>query len=152
MFTTFSKITMAALVAGLAFTAAAPQAAADEAAIQARQGLMKGVGATMGGLKAVVEGEVPTSAAASLAGAMAGFSQAAVLAFPEGSMGANSRAKAEIWSKPADFNAAVAAFQGAAAGMAAVAKSGDAGAIKAAFGELGKSCGGCHKPFRAPKS
>lgn len=152
MFKTFTKISLAALVAGLALTAGTPQAAADEQQIQVRQALMKSLGGAMGGLKAVVEGKAPTSAAGPLGGIVANLAVVVTGVFPAGSGGGKSYAKDEIWSKPANFNAAVAVFQTAAGGMAEAAKGGDADAIKAAFGELGKTCGGYHKPFRTPKS
>jgi cytochrome c556 len=42
-------------------------------------------------------------------------------------------------------------FKVAAWKLELAAKDGDAAAIGAAFGNLGKSCGGCHKAFRAKK-
>jgi len=137
---------LAALV--LATSASVVHANADQ--IKYRKALMKGVGGAMGGLAAVVKGKVSASNAAALADAMNSFASIAPGAFPKGSGGDKTRAKDEIWSKAAEFKAAVSAFQKAAAGVAAAASSG--GNLKAAFGGLGKSCGGCHKPFRKPKS
>ena len=62
-----------------------------------------------------------------------------------------TRAKAEIWQKPEDFAAKTRAFQGAARSFDAAAKAGDVAAIKASFGELGKTCKACHDPYRAPE-
>ena len=62
-----------------------------------------------------------------------------------------TRAKAEIWQKPEDFAAKTRAFQSAAQAFDATAKAGDAAAIKASFGELGKTCKACHDPYRAPE-
>ena len=61
-----------------------------------------------------------------------------------------TRAKAEIWQKPEDFAAKTRAFQAAAQKFDTTAKAGDVAAIKAGFGELGKTCKACHDPFRAP--
>lgn len=62
-----------------------------------------------------------------------------------------TRAKPEIWHKPEDFAARTRAFQAAAEKLDAVAKAGDVAAIKASFGELGKTCKACHDPYRAPE-
>ena len=40
------------------------------------------------------------------------------------------------------------AFEKAAGELAVVAKSGDEGAIKAQFGETGKTCKSCHDDFK----
>lgn len=58
-------------------------------------------------------------------------------------------AKAEVWQKPEDFAAKARAFQGAVRAFDAAAKAGDLTAIRARFGELGKSCKACHEPYRA---
>ena len=62
-----------------------------------------------------------------------------------------TRAKPEIWRKPEDFAAKTRAFQAAAQKFDATAKAGDVTAIKAGFGELGKTCKACHDPYRAEK-
>ena len=59
-----------------------------------------------------------------------------------------TESKAEIWQKPQDFAAKMAAFQRSAAAFHAAAKSGNAGAAKAAFGDLGKTCKACHDLYR----
>ena len=63
-----------------------------------------------------------------------------------------TRAKAEIWQKPEDFAAKTRAFQAATRSFDATVKAGDVAAIKASFGELGKTCKACHDPYRAPES
>ncbi len=63
-----------------------------------------------------------------------------------------TRAKAEIWQKPEDFAAKTRAFQAAARTFDATAKAGDVAAIKAGFGEFGKTCKACHDPYRAPET
>ncbi len=60
-------------------------------------------------------------------------------------------AKPEIWQKPADFAAKAKDFRGAALAFNATAKVGDINAIKAGFGELGKTCKACHDLYRAEK-
>jgi len=72
--------------------------------------------------------------------------------FPAGSgpeSGHKTRAKAEIWGKPQDFEAAQKRFGGAAPKLLAAANSGDAAAVKAQYAEVGKACKNCHDTFRA---
>ena len=73
--------------------------------------------------------------------------------FPAGSgpdSGHETRAKAEIWNKPADFEAAQKRFGDAAPKLLAAANAGDASSVKAQFGEVGKACKNCHETFREP--
>jgi cytochrome c556 len=62
-----------------------------------------------------------------------------------------TRALAEIWKRPNDFTAAQKVFSDAAPKLLAAANSGDVGAVKAQFGEVGKACKNCHDTFRAPE-
>jgi cytochrome c556 len=57
-------------------------------------------------------------------------------------------AKPEIWQNQQDFAAKLQAFQSAAAAFNTAAMSGDVGAAKAGFGDLGKSCKACHDKYR----
>jgi cytochrome c556 len=62
-----------------------------------------------------------------------------------------TRAKPEIWSDAAGFAGKLETLAAATPALVAAAKTGNAGAIGAALGKVGKTCGGCHKPFRVPK-
>ena len=57
-------------------------------------------------------------------------------------------AKKELWSNPAGFTKAVAAYQTATAAVTAAAQAGDMPAAKLALGQVGESCSGCHDLFR----
>ena len=72
--------------------------------------------------------------------------------FPKGSgpeAGVKTAAKAEIWTKPADFAKAADAFRVESATFYAVAQKGDLGAIKGEAGKLGGTCKACHEEFKA---
>jgi cytochrome c556 len=74
--------------------------------------------------------------------------------FPTGSgpeTGAKTRAKAEIWSKPQDFEAAQKLFAERASKLNDAAGTGDIAAVRTQFGEVGKACKNCHDTFRAPE-
>ena len=60
-------------------------------------------------------------------------------------------AKPDIWKDWDKFVAAAKALERESAKLAVVAKSGGKADIAAQVKAVGKSCGGCHKPFRKPK-
>jgi len=62
-----------------------------------------------------------------------------------------THAKPEIWQKPDDFAAKIRGFQAAAQKLNTAAQGDNVAAMKAAFGDLGKSCKACHDPYRRPK-
>ncbi len=71
--------------------------------------------------------------------------------FPVGSgprEGVKTEARADVWSKPAEFKSAMDAFSSQAKAFAKVSASGDVTKIGPQVGALGKTCGGCHKVFR----
>jgi cytochrome c556 len=57
-------------------------------------------------------------------------------------------AKAEIWQKPEDFAAKARDLEAAAATFQTAAQGTDVAAIRAAHGNLGKSCKACHDLYR----
>ena len=57
-------------------------------------------------------------------------------------------AKPEIWKNPKDFAAKTRDFQAASKALHQAAVRGDAGAMKAAYGNLGKTCKACHDTYR----
>ena len=54
----------------------------------------------------------------------------------------------KIWKETAKFKQAAEASQKASTALVAAAKGGNEAAFKTAFGELGKTCKGCHDDFR----
>ena len=62
----------------------------------------------------------------------------------------DTRAKPEIWSRRAEFEAAAAKLVEESDKLLAAAKSNDAAALRAQFGPFGQACGGCHEgPVRS---
>lgn len=62
-----------------------------------------------------------------------------------------SRAKPEIWSQPAKFQAAKDTFLNNVNQLDAAAQKGDLGEIKQAYGQVAQSCKACHDSFRGPE-
>ena len=138
-----------AVAAGIGTASATDE---PENVIKYRQSVMSAIGGHTGSIAAVVKGEVSfTGHVAAHADSIAALSGAVLEMFPQGSdSGAETRAKPDIWQDWDGFTEAAEAFEAAAGNLAQVAAGGDQAAIAAAFGDLGKSCGGCHRPFRTP--
>lgn len=120
--------------------------------VDARVESMKTLG---GNLKAASQAATPAEAKAKVAEAIA-FSETIVSRFPKGTgIGdtgvTKSRALQDIWVKPAEFKAAAEALTAVLKNIDAALGTGDKAKIDAAFNEVGKGCGGCHKPFRGPE-
>lgn len=126
-------------------------------AVKARQALMQVYSFNLGNLGAMAKGKAAYNAEAA-----ANFANnlAAAAAMKNGAMwpkgtdnvalGTTTRAKPEIWSTYPKVAEASKALVAASAAMAKVAGNG-LEALQGSIGDVGKSCGGCHKPFRAKK-
>jgi cytochrome c556 len=144
MMKTFRTISLA-LIAGLFLTISSAEIAqADGTAdIKARKATMKAIGGHMGGIKAALKGTGGSSALVAHADGMAATA---------GALGSYWAKGTEMGkTKPTEFKAAIDAFASASGAFLAAAKGGDKGTIGKAMKGLGKSCGGCHKNFRAKK-
>jgi cytochrome c556 len=117
-----------------------------------RIGLMKELGSNMKAIADVAKGEAAYSPALNdNAKRINEIAKMMPDLFPAGSDTDKDRAKPEIWSNGAEFSAAAMDFEKASAALVAAVSTGDQGKIGAALGGTGKTCGGCHKPFREPK-
>ena len=144
-----------ALAACVVAAVAPVRAAAQDATpvMEYRQTIMNGLGAHRGALTAILNEEVPHEG--HVLGHALALRQLSVMTadiFPEGSDGEGSRALPEIWADAAGFGEALSAFQTAADGLAEAARAGDMAAVGDAAAGLGRTCGGCHRPFRARAS
>lgn len=149
---------VAALVAGAALAIGASFAVAQtvapakvEDAIKYRQSALFVMGQHMAPLAAMVRGDRPWDQGAAVAHAQVVNSMAQLpwTAFTPGSdKGGNTRAKPEIWSDNAKFQAAAKRLTDATATLVTATKSGDQAAFKTAFGGVGGACKNCHEGFR----
>ena len=143
------------LAANLSFAQDGPSH--EEKATLARQGYMKLVVWEAGPLFGMAKGDIAYDAAAASEHAkrlQTLSDYPAVDLFVAGSSNADlpgkTRSLPKIWEDKAGFDKAFTDFDAAVAKVASQAGGGQA-ELAAAVGELGKSCGGCHKPFRADK-
>ena len=141
----------AATVAGLAVALpAAAQFQKPEDAIKYRQSAMTLLAAHFGRVGAMAQGKVPFDAAAAASNGeiVVMMSRLPFAGFVDGTS-ANTKAKPEIWTERAKFDAAAAKMQEEAVKFAAATKGGNLDQIKAAAGNLGGACKACHDDFRA---
>ena len=117
-----------------------------------RHAVMELVAAKNAILGGMSRGEIPDNQAqftkaatdlATLAGMVTeGFAQEGIVA--------GSRALPDIWTNMGDFDQKAADFQNAAEAVAEAAVGGDFQGAKELAGGIGQTCGGCHRPYRAP--
>lgn len=139
-----------AAVIGLASALpASAQFQKPEDAVKYRQSAMFVMGNHMGRLGAMVQGRVPFDAAQAAANAdvLLVMSKLPFAGFTEGTTAANSKAKPEIWTERAKFDAGAQRMQEAMVKLNEAAKSANLDQIKAAFGPVGQSCKSCHDAY-----
>ena len=125
-------------------------------AIKYRQAGYRFMSWNMGRIKAQVVDETEpfdpaTVAAAANAIAALANSGMGALYLPGSDQGVGyteTRAKPEIWTDQAGVGKVAREFNQAANKLAEVAATGDAAAIKTAFGATGKACKACHDDYR----
>jgi cytochrome c556 len=130
--------------------AAQAQSAKPEAAIKYRKAVFTVMGAHFSRNAAMVKGERPFNAqeAAANAAVIETLARLPWTAFTPGTDKGETRARPEVWAEPAKFTAAQESLLKAVGEFSTAAKGGNEGAFKTAFGELAKSCKGCHDDFR----
>jgi cytochrome c556 len=149
-----TKILSVSLVAIAGF-AVAQDAMEPMAAHEARVAYMKQMGAQMGVLGPMAQGEAPYDAAAAQAAADKLVELSATDTsgmWPEGSDSdtlAESRALPAIWTDSEGVMAKWTAFVAGATAMQAAAGV-DLASLQAAMGGLGGACGSCHESYRKP--
>lgn len=133
-----------AVLCGVASVAVASQATVDQR--------VSGMKSLIGLMRTATSATDPAAAKESLAKAIA-YAKSIPGQFPKGTgIGdpgiAKTRAKQEIWSKPAAFKTEADGF--VAALQAAHDAAGDAAKYSAAMDAVRKSCSSCHDVFRGP--
>jgi len=131
--------------------AAAAQADTPEtAAFNYRDGLMKAVAWKVGKLRGMAQGEVPVDEAFAKKAAHDVATLAGMITegFIPNSIVQGSAATPDIWKNFPDFTQKAADLQTAAQALADAADANGFEASKGLVDAVGKSCGGCHRPYR----
>ena len=135
-------------VAIVALGLVVPVAVYAQDAIKNRKDDMQILRKSVGAIKGVVDGKDAVDTAAAPAQAVADVAKRLAAGFPVGSDQGDTKALAAIWTDKAGFDAAVANFNTAAGALLVASNAKNLDGIKAAFGEVGKSCGACHDKYR----
>ena len=119
-------------------------------AVEYRQGVFTVMSHHFGLISRALKGDIPfkTEEVSANANLVARLAKLPWGAFPVGSTTSDSHAKPEIWKKADAFKELAERLQTQTDKLAAVAKDGDASAVKAAFGDVAKTCKECHDAFR----
>ncbi len=145
------KLSICLIFAAVAVGGAYAQFAKPEDAIKYRKSVMFLIAHHFGRMGAVVTGKASHDQEAFTRNAMV---MEALSHLPwEASMvpgtdKGDTTLSAAAFAKQNEFKASAQAFEAGTAKLVSVSQSGDLSAIKAQFGEVAKSCKGCHERFR----
>jgi len=144
-------VAVAALVIGSAAVSHAQAQAKPEVLVKQRQAGMTMMAKYFGPIGAMVQGKVPYNAdvVARNGGYLEVLVQLPWDGFQPSTKGAkDTRLKPEAFDQMDAWKKRTESLQSAMAKLVAAAKARDEGAVKAAFGGVGKACKGCHDDFR----
>lgn len=118
-------------------------------AVKSRMMLMKDIKAAMGTIGGMAKGAVAFNAdqAAAAKAALVAAAPQIKVRFEAAEMDPKSEARPEIWQNWPDFMQKSDDFGAAAGALQTASVDG----LKAGLGAIGKTCGGCHKPYRVDK-
>jgi cytochrome c556 len=141
--------TLIAAAVGALLVVGPSAAHSPEQIIAARQASFALSAATFGAMKGAIDRGEPARSQAFAARALAKWAAVLPSMFPAGSGEGSTRAKAEIWTDAAGFEAKAAAYASATATLAEKAAADDAEGFSAQWQVVRETCGGCHATFRA---
>jgi len=118
-----------------------------------RHETMEALGDAILPLNQMAQGEMPVDEAVFLeqARSLAASSADVFVGFDDQTQDEHSRAKPEIWDNWDDFVAKGEALQTAATALLEAAESGGSAAGIPLVRGVRDTCGGCHRPYRAPE-
>lgn len=148
------KVYVGAAVLGLSLVVGSVMAAGAPTPQQVVDGRVAGMKGLAGNLQAAVKATDPGIAKAELAKAIT-FADSIPSLFPTGTGPGDAgvtktRALPDVWKKSGEFKAAADALTLALKNASDAV--GDQAKFEAAFGDIKKSCGGCHNPFRGKET
>jgi len=148
-----TKRVLAVVLAATAVCAGAQQVKPEDQ-LKLRKAAYSMMNYTLGSLDKMAEGKIPYAKDEAVRNA----DLLALLAtVPKGFFGegtdkvGETRAKPEIWTHRADFDAKMDKMMKEAAKLPQVARSGDLAALKKAVEEVDSACGACHDEYRVKR-
>jgi cytochrome c556 len=141
---------LALAASSLAFAQGQPSK--GEQALKYRKAVYQAMAWNVGPMGAMAQDKVPYDADefAMRAGRVAALTPMLSESYsPESRTVSDSKAKPELWSNRADFDAKMQDLVDRSATLAEVAKGGDAAKSKAAFFDMANACKACHDKYKA---
>ncbi|WP_426051046.1 cytochrome c [Brevundimonas sp. SL161] len=121
--------------------------------VAARQASLMMSGVTMGSIKAGLDAGAPAQSMGFSSGALTRWATALPNMFPAGTgsdtLGAATKARPEIWTDRAGFEARADDYAAAAARLQELIAAGDAAGAQAQFMVVRASCQSCHDTYRS---
>lgn len=142
-------LTTVLMMAAVAGSAVAYDAASQ---IKARQDGMKQIGGSMKGLYETLNGDKDPAKLKAFANRLNSLAGQTKGWFPAGSgpsSGEKTKAKAEVWTDPAGFEASRKAMVAAAGKLNAAAQTGDPAKVQAEFLAIRGTCKACHDKYQS---
>ncbi len=123
---------------------------APDEIVSIRKAMMDLQQGVLGAMKAGVEQKADVKPFMPGAKGLVSSSQVIATMFPPGTEKANdTKALPAVWSDKADFAAKGKALQDAAEKLVTLADADDKAGFAAQFAEVGKTCGACHRQYKA---
>jgi len=146
-------VVLAALCLVVPAALAQAPALKPETQVKLRQAAYDMMNYALGGLDAMVEGKRPydRDEAGRLADLLAHTAQFPRRFFGEGTGEGKTRAKPEIWTHRADFDAKMDEMVTEAAKLPAAARGGNLAALKSQVNAVGDACDQCHDNYRVKR-
>ena len=143
-------VTGVALALGVGVAANALAQAKPDVLVKQRQAAMTLQGKYLGPIGAMMKGAVPYNAdvVALNATFLENLARMPWDGFQPSTSGEKSAAKSEIYTDTAKFRAAADMLEAATVRLGAAARAKDEAGVRANFGAVAKSCGGCHDVYR----
>jgi len=144
-------VTAASAVLAMGMATEAMAQAKPDVLVKQRQAAMTLIGKYFGPVAGMASGKVPYNADAVERNAtyLETLAQMPWDGFHDSTKGEKSRTLPEAFSQKAKFDEWAERFQAETAKLGAAARAKNEAGVKAQFGAVGKTCGGCHDSFRA---
>ncbi len=138
------------LFAGFVLVATSSYAATPDEIIASRQANQKRVGELTRAMKKALEGGASASAQIDASKELSERAHLLKGYFPAGTeTGGNTKARPEIWTNRAEFDASADSYTAAIDKLLVLAQAGDTAGLTAQLAAAGATCGACHRNFKS---
>jgi cytochrome c556 len=126
----------------------APASLTPEQIVEARKSAMFLSGGDLAAMKFAAEAGADVKQLVPSSRGLARWARALPSLFPEGSNVAPTKARPEVWSDRAGFEARATAYADAARALAEAAQSGDRAVFMERWADVRGTCGACHDAYK----